>query len=316
MAGKTTYVLQNYVYEALKWGLNNNKNVNVLYFSFEMSKEALFAKILSLYIWDTYEIDISFSEILSLGEIISDEKYEIICNSKAWLETIEKFFTVIDKPINSEQIGTIIRAWNTKFGKFIELEDDQENYMSLVDTHKIVIIDHIKLTKAGAKGSKVAIDDTCDEFIYYKNKCAITGVIIQQANRQSKSLDRRQSVYKLLQMDDMSDSSGPAQASELVIGIYHPHREKISTIDNYNVKILEDRIRVIQLLKGRYGQSDINKSVAFYGEIGMFKEMPKAEEITDYSEIINYLKLKDQQLIKDEYETIDEIEQFENYFQL
>ena len=37
----------------------------------------------------------------------------------------------------------------------------------------------------------------------------------------------------MLQLDDMSDSSGTAQASEIVIGIYHPHREKLTKIDKY-----------------------------------------------------------------------------------
>lgn len=47
----------------------------------------------------------------------------------------------------------------------------------------------------------------------------------------------------------LSDSSGTAQASEIVIGIYHPHREKLNKIDGYSVKKMEDRIRCVQILK-------------------------------------------------------------------
>ena len=74
----------------------------------------------------------------------------------------------------------------------------------------------------------------------------------------------------MLQLDDMSDSSGTAQASEIVIGIYHPHREKLAKVDKYNVKVLEDRIRVVQILKNRYGQSDKNICVNFFGAYSSF----------------------------------------------
>lgn len=96
----------------------------------------------------------------------------------------------------------------------------------------------------------------------------------------------------MLQLDDMSDSSGPAQASEIVIGIYHPHREKLTKIDGYNVKVLEDRIRVVQVLKNRYGKSDKNVCVSFYGEIGWFKELPKSDEINDYEELLELIPKK------------------------
>lgn len=236
-----------------------------------MSSEALFAKLLSLYIWDTYKRIVSFDEIMSLTSPMSEETFKIIVDAKAWLETIESKITVIDKAITPQQISVILRMWNGKYGKFIDLENDQEDYVPTNrDIYKIVVLDHVKLTKDNGKGAKATIDETCDEFIYYRNKCNITGVFIQQANRQSKSMDRRNGGFQMLQLDDMSDSSGPAQASEIVIGIFHPHREKMNKIDVYNVKVLKDRIRVIQILKQRYGQSDVNKCVNFFGVYRFF----------------------------------------------
>lgn len=43
---------------------------------------------------------------------------------------------------------------------------------------------------------------------------------------------------------------------------------------------------MITKLKNRFGKSDVNKGVVFHGEIGMFRELPKPEEITDYSEYL------------------------------
>jgi hypothetical protein len=40
-------------------------------------------------------------------------------------------------------------------------------------------------------------------------------------------------------------------------------------------------------LKNRYGQADSNIGTLFYGEIGMFKDMPKPHEIGDYEPYLN-----------------------------
>lgn len=202
MAGKTTYTLFSYVYGPLRHALETGEKLDILFFSFEMAKEALFAKLLSLYIWDTYHKMLSFSDILSLRNPISDEDFNIVAQCKAWLETVESYITVIDKPMTPEQIGVVLRMWNEKHGKFVSLDNEQEDYIPHYDITKIAVLDHVKLVKATTGGAKLAIDDTCNEFIYYRNKCNITGIFVQQANRQSKSMDRRNGGFQLLQLDD------------------------------------------------------------------------------------------------------------------
>lgn len=90
----------------------------------------------------------------------------------------------------------------------------------------------------------------------------------------------------------IADASGPAQGSEIVIGIYYPHREKRTTCEGYDIKKLRDRVRIIQILKHRYGISDVMKGVFFKGEVGYYKELPNPEKETlNYEEIldINYI---------------------------
>ena len=116
-----------------------------------------------------------------------------------------------------------------------------------------------------------------------------------------KSMDRRTGGFQMLQMDDMADSSAPSQASEIVIGIFHPSREKMAKIDGYNVKILKDRIRVVQILKNRFGESDINICVDFNGAIGYFTELPSSDDIN-----YNEYTVEDINENKDTNENVDE----------
>jgi replicative DNA helicase len=289
--GKSSKALFSYVYKPLMEYINNNVNVNILYFSFELSDEVLLAKLLTIYIYEEYGEIISYDEVLSLTKAIDDEKYKIVCDAKSWLETIEQRLTIVDTPIVPMQMDLTIRNWNSKFGRFVDMENDQEAYiLKDKESYNFVIIDHVKLAKDNGKGSKATIDDEANIAIYYRNKCQNTFIMIQQANRGFKSMDRRMSgsgSYQLLGLEDMSDSSGPAQASELVIGVYNPHREKLNKLDGYNFKAMSDNVRIIQILKSRFGKSDKNVVVNFWGNINYFKECPEPEDIDDYEKLIN-----------------------------
>jgi hypothetical protein len=49
---------------------------------------------------------------------------------------------------------------------------------------------------------------------------------------------------------------------------------------------------MITKLKNRYGQADVNKGISFYGEIGMFRELPKPEDIGDYQPYLSLDNLR------------------------
>ena len=304
-AGKTSYTLFSYVYRPLMDYVNNGTNVNLLFFSFEMSSEVLLAKLLSLYIYETYSEVITFEDILSLTQTISDEKYEIVCNAKSWLETIEERLTIVDTPITPEQMDVTLRMWNEKYGRFIEMDNDQEAFIPKdPNAYNIVIVDHVKLAKDNGKGSKATIDEEANVAIYYRNKCQNSFVLVQQINRNSKSMDRRLNGYQLLQLDDLSDSSGTGQAAEIVIGIFNTHREKLNKLDGYNFKALGERARIMQVLKNRYGQSDKNIALSFYGEVGLFKELPEPDEIDDYDKIVQLVQ-EQKDTVKEEPQSMD-----------
>lgn len=107
--------------------------------------------------------------------------------------------------------------------------------------------------------------------------------IVQQLNRGFKNMERRTGGYQLLQLDDLADSSAPAQSAEIVIGIFDAYREKMKNCDGYKVDQMKDSFRFLQVMKNRFGLSNKNIGVAFYGAIGLWKELPKPNEIYDYS---------------------------------
>lgn len=284
--GKTSFAIDTFVYNLYK---NRGEHpINILYYSFEMSADVLYAKILSRYIYDTYGRIITYETILSLTNPISDEDYEYVLKSEEWITGLQECFTVYDKPLTPNGIYATCKGWLSEFGEFIQIDEHKEEYREYdSSSYKIALIDHMRLI-AGNDSVKTKIDLVCDYFVYFRNKCNMTGVFIQQINRNSKSVERKQGGYELLQLDDLADSSGPAQSAEVVIMLYYPYREKIARCENYPIQnVLKHRARILQICKNRYGRSDINKGVVFYGEIGMFRELPKPEEIGDYEPYLN-----------------------------
>lgn len=288
-AGKSSFVIDVFLYNLIK--NKENKDISILLYSFEMSTSVVYAKILSLYLWDTFNIVITYENILSLTESLSDENYFYVQKGLDWLDEIQKFVTIYDKSLSPNGIYATCKEWLRNFGEFIQLGEHKEEYIEKSDqSYKIVICDHMGLLDHGGN-KKAAMDLVADYFIYFRNKCNITGIFVQQLNRGSKSVERKTKGYELLDTADLSDSSGPAQASEAIILIYYPYREKVARVENYNIQNgLQHKARVLQVVKNRFGRSDVNQVVVFHGEIGMFKELPRADEITDYSKYTELIK--------------------------
>ena len=118
-AGKSSVAIFMYIYKPLVYSLEHPEiPVNILALSFEMSKEVLLAKLLSLYILDKYHIDISYSEIFSLDKPVSDDKLKYIYDARDWLTKVDDKLTIYDTPLNSTGVYNILRAWAGYFGKF------------------------------------------------------------------------------------------------------------------------------------------------------------------------------------------------------
>ena len=77
--GKTSIVLYSYIYRPLMEHLDDNK-YKIIYYSLEMNAEMLMAKLLSMYIFENYNIELSTKELLSRrrGYLLSDENFKIV----------------------------------------------------------------------------------------------------------------------------------------------------------------------------------------------------------------------------------------------
>lgn len=126
--------------------------------------------------------------------------------------------------------------------------------------------------------------------ITLRERTGMSFVILQQENRNSANMDRRKMDMTECSSEDLKDTSCSFNDCNVCIGIYDPLKHKIKTCRDYPIicdenidgwEGLRSRMKGLCLIKNRSGESDKFDAVNFFGEIGLFQEMPKAKEITD-----------------------------------
>lgn len=299
--GKTSLAIYSYVYRPCMEHLQD-EDFHVIYYSLEISGELLMAKLLSIYIFEHYKIELSAKDILSRtkGAVLSDEYYNIIKECIPWLRRIEQMVTIYDGALNANTFYSTMINELKKVGQFIE-EDGKKKYIpNNPERITAVVIDHLNLlTQSAGRTIKQEIDLLSTELVSLRNSCGISPVAIMQANRNSMSPDRHKLGMGTLNLSDLKDSSGPSQDAEIVIGIYNPFRDKIANYRGYDIKQIQDNCREILTIKNRYGESEVSDFVSFYGKVGIFAELPAPDKIYDYSKYQSPLWILDPKIEED-----------------
>lgn len=284
-SGKTSLALYAYIYKPAMEHLEDN-NFKVSYFSLEMSSELLFAKLLSMYIFDTYGIELSTKQLLSREKnyTLSEDNYNIVKNCLPWLHKMEKIINVYDKGLTADTLYKVMMNELALDGTFEETETRKIYTPNNDELVHLVVIDHLSLCRrSSGRTLKEEMDLISAYLVTLRNMCGISPLVIMQANRDSTSMDRRKAGFVNYTINDTKDSGSPAQDAEIIISIFNPFREKLGTYREYDIKILKSTFRSITVLKNRLGEADIEIGCSFFGKCGLWKELPKPDEIYDYT---------------------------------
>jgi len=286
--GKSSFILYAYVYRPLMEHLDDD-NFFVSYFSLEMPATIIFGKLLSTYIFEKYHKQLTIKEILSRKRNyrLSDEDYRIVQDGLEWLKKVEKKIHIYDKSLNADKLYAILMQKLEQFGDFEETENRKIYKPHNPDLLYEVVIDHVGLLKpSNGRNKKGEIDTTIAYLITLRNMCGISPTVIQQINREQSNIERFKAGRTGIQLSDLKETSDTTDAAEVVIALYGPNRDKLNTHRGYDVKKLGDHIRMIQILKSRFGESDIEIGVNFHGGINMWKELPLPSDIYDYDKYV------------------------------
>ena len=300
-SGKSSFVLYTHIYRPLKD--YPEKNIKLIYYSLEMSETVLLAKLLCLYIYEEYHYVLSYKDIMSWSEILDDESYEYVKKGKAWLNSISDKLIIYDKALNSKFFYKSMKDNLECWGTFKDSPDGRRTIYVKNDPEQFVeaIIDHIGLVRPSPGNTKKQeIDELSTYAVSLREKCLCSFCVLMQENRNSSDMDRRKADLTESSAEDIKDSGNPYNDSEVCIAIYNPLKHKLTSHRGYPIIVedsqpgafigLRDRYRSAILIKNRFGEADRLVPLNFFGEIGLFKELPKVQECSDWKD---YCYLKD-----------------------
>lgn len=285
--GKTALYLYSYVYSPLKDHLEDGM-YRGYFFSMDMSAEQVVGRMLSMYIFDTYHVQLSSDQIFSSkkGYILSGKNYEYVQEALKWYEKVEKVWTIYDKNVSAGGLYKRILEDLEKYGHFEESENRKVFIWNDPNMIYVIGIDHVSLLyQANGHSIKEEIDLASNYLKTVRNYGPYI-VALQQTNRTQGSMDRRQQGMTNFVLGDLKDSANPSQDCDIVIAAYNPNKDRLNTYKGYDIKKLGGNFRTITTLKHRYGEVDKEFACTFYGNINMFGEIPYPNDIYDYDKYV------------------------------
>lgn len=287
--GKSTYMEYGLIYRPLMdwWKTEDEakkrRDPHWLIFNLEMTPEQIEAKLLSMYIYERYHIQIRFKEMFSRGRdcMLTDEHYELIKKCDEFLDLLDERISYRDGAFNADRYKKEVIDYLKNFGTFTKEGDFIPNNSNQIIG---VVVDHLSLTRAsGGRTKKEEMDLVSSYAVQFRNKCTIVSpIMIMQFNRDANNAERLKQGLQEPTASDLKDTGAVYEDSQVVLALHSPIKFKLSTYRGYDIKALGQNFVSCILLKSRFGTSDIAIGLGFYGDCSIYRELPKGNEITDY----------------------------------
>lgn len=285
-AAKSSYVIYTDLYRILKD--YPDKDIIHVYYSLEMSSNVLLAKLLNLYIAETYGITISYMDLMSIRKVLSNHYYQYTLLAKDWLKSISSKLVIFDKELDSDTFYGSMKELLKSWGIFNWVDNNRRLVYVPNNPERMVnvIIDHMGLlSPRKGRTKKEEIDECSKRCVWFRETCGVSFDIIMQENRNAGSMDRRKADLSESTAEDIKDSGNCYNDCNICLAVYYPLKYQLSSYRGYNVTGadgLGSSIRSIILLKHRFGNANKVFPLGFQGNIGKFVELPPPDQI-DYS---------------------------------
>jgi len=283
--GKTSYILY-IIYNLLKQE-TEDAPVYFIYFSLEIGADILLAKLMALYCAEEFGIYLTINDILSFETPLNDNAYNYLLQAKEWVNGILKYLIILDISVSANSVYSHTLKVAEKIGTFKQVGTTKVYVPNNPKQLMIGVLDHFALVRCEeGRTLKQEIDLMSSYMVTLKRKLPLSWFALMQQNRESSSMERRKADLSEPGLNDLKDSGSPSQDSDIVLQLFFPFREKLSTYRGF--KVLGDDgigqvLRSTIISKNRYGIANQVICSGFWGSVGWFKELPDPKTITDFS---------------------------------
>ena len=215
---------------------------------------------------------------------------------REYVNAFQEAVNIMDTRLNTVAFNIYLTdlAKSEGVASFEEIETSDGTNINLFKSYEendvrqvnIVVIDHIGLVKPiTGQNERTMIIELADIMIKFRNRYKFTFIAIQQLNRSANSTDRHKLEDLLPKDSDFRGGSGLFDASDIVLGMMSPNRERQSTFMGYKIASssaqagLGNRFISLNIIKNRFGNTNVVVPLLFVGEIGLYEQLPVANDM-------------------------------------
>lgn len=181
-------------------------------------------------------------------------------NEHGTMTYIEKEITYVD------DFGATVNKVIKKKDKYIP--NDEKEYV-------IFIVDHAGLLQQERGMTlKETIEKMSEYCMLLRNTYEAIPVVVQQQNSESTNLEAFKANKIRPTKDGLKDSKRTGEDCTVLIGITNPYSYEIPEYLNYNIRLLKDKFRVMEIVLARKGRANGLCPLYFNGAVNLYKEMP------------------------------------------
>lgn len=325
-AGKSAFADNFYILNPIRWLMqerakgNTDVKYKVYLWAMERKKEHRYAKWICQRLFQKYGILIDVELLLTMNtqrNRMSQETYDKIMELEKEIDEMGDMIEVFErdnptgiynraKKLLLDNHGKLIDAVD-KTGNRIPINDEQTKFKKEFvynNPKEIVCIggDHFQVLKNESKGG-VALDkkqlvDTQDDYnITLRDRFGCMLFWVSQFNRDSHQMSRRTGDIDLApQESDFRDSSRPYDSCDVAIGMINPYKYQDYSHLGYDIHQFTspfngaNRFRSLYILKNSFGADNIAFGNLFYGENGLYKELPNPKDIKELQKFYDIVR--------------------------
>lgn len=289
---KSSILIHSFLYHPIMHG---DRDFHCILFSLEMTREQVLSRLLSIYIFEAYGVEIGFKQMFSRGKdtTITDEQYAILQDCRPILDRFCEHITFYTDSLTAEKFASVMDSELKKYGTF-----DNGSYIPN-DPNMIleVAVDHLNLVQtSNGKSKKECMDAISNMSVQIRNKTKIVSpVFLMQLNRNGANGERLRANQLEPNNDDIKGTGSVLEDTHVCLLLFSPFAHKLNSYRGYDIQQLQGRCVSMICSKNRFGTVNVCSSMFAAGEVCSFKELPKSDEIYDYSkyQTIDWLLQKD-----------------------
>ena len=310
--GKSMLCSYVFIYQAVMYAYFAKEQVDfkILYFPLEETKERIMQRFMSwlLYRFSKGAIRVSPKELRSTTAALDDK---IIDRLRQFdMQDILNYFeehvifpTEAPNPTGiykfcrqyAEEHGTVHKRtvkMKDELGQLQDVEVFDSYEQDNPNEYRMIIIDTINLIDTERNMTLKQSIDKLSEYCakYLRNRYHFSPIVIQQQAFESEGNDAFKLGRVRPSVAGLGDSKYVSRDCDIVLGLFSPFRFGITEYFGYDITILKDHIRFLEVIVNRNGEMGGILPLWFDGAVCDFKEMPKPEDKTALDKIYQHCK--------------------------